>query len=84
MSYRKVLDEVDLERERQDDKWGGAEHDDELSPEYFVQLIQDYAGWSRVMAGMGSMQKYRRRMVQVAALAVASVEAVDRATEILP
>ena len=66
------------ERERQDGKWGGPSHDDQKSPNDFVQLIEDYAGWARVMAGMGSINKYRRRMVQVAALAGAAIEYVDR------
>jgi hypothetical protein len=43
-----------------------------------VELIEDYAGWARVMAGMSSPDKYRRRMVQVAALAVAAIESHDR------
>ncbi|MCD1628293.1 hypothetical protein [Marinobacter shengliensis] len=73
------LSEVAAERCRQDQKWGGPEHDDKKSPNDFVQHIEDYAGWARVMAGMGSYAKYRRRMVQVAALAGAAIEAVDRA-----
>lgn len=73
------LHEVAAERHRQDQKWGGPAHDDQKSPNDFVQHIEDYAGWARVMAGMGSFEKYRRRMVQVAALAGAAIEAVDRA-----
>lgn len=71
--------QVIAERERQDRKWGGPEHDDQKSPNDFVQHIEDYAGWARVMAGMGSFEKYRRRMIQVAALAGAAIEAADRA-----
>lgn len=73
-----VMEAVRNERVRQDGKWGGPEHDDTNSPAFFVQLIQDYAGWARVMIGMNSPDKYRRRMIQVAALAVASVESLDR------
>lgn len=75
-----VLHDITAERERQDAKWGGAEHDDQKSPNDFIQHIQDYAGWARVMAGMGSVEKLRKRLIQVAALAVAAVEALDRAT----
>lgn len=77
-----ALSDVAAERKRQDEKWGGPEHDDRKSPNDFVQHVQDYAGWARVMAGMGGTEganKYRKRMVQVAALAVAAVEAMDRA-----
>ncbi|KXS55031.1 MAG: hypothetical protein AWU57_627 [Marinobacter sp. T13-3] len=73
-----VLAAIAAERRRQDDKWGGAAHDDELSPDHFVQRVQDYAGWARVMAGMNSPHKYRRRMIQVAAIATAAVESHDR------
>lgn len=71
--------DVVAERQRQDQKWGGPQHDDQKSPNDFVQHIEDYAGWARVMAGMGSFDKYRRRMAQVAALAGAAIEASDRA-----
>jgi hypothetical protein len=43
-------------------------------------LIQDYAGWARTMAGMNSPDKARNRLIQVAALAVAAVESIDRKT----
>ncbi len=79
-----VLGDVQAERNRQDAKWGGPAHDDEHVTEVFVQLIQDYAAWARVMAGMDSMDKARRRLVQVAALAVAAVESIDRKTTRVP
>ena len=44
----------------------------------FVQLVQDYAGWARVMSGMGSADKAQRRMLQAAALALADVERAMR------
>lgn len=77
----KAIAGVISERRRQDEKWGGPEHDDQHTPNEFVQLIQDYAGWARVMAGMNSPEKARRRLIQVAALAVAAVECYDRAAE---
>ena len=73
-----LLSEVSAERVRQDGKWGGAEHDDDHTTADFVQLIQDYAGWARTMAGMQSYDKARNRLIQVAALAVAAVESIDR------
>ena len=73
-----ALWDVHSERQRQDQKWGGAEHDDQHTVAEFVQLIQDYAGWARVMDSMNSPQKARTRLIQVAALAVAAVESLDR------
>lgn len=73
-----VLMDVQRERERQDAKWGGPLHDDQHNTADFVQLIEDYAGRARTMAGMSSHDKARHRLIQVAALAVAAVEALDR------
>lgn len=80
----KICSEVIAERERQDDKWGGASHDDTHEISEFVQWIEDYAGWARMMASMGSADKTRRRLVQVAALAVAAVESMDRRGGLTP
>ena len=78
MSNKQILSDIEKERERQDVKWGGVAHDDEHTTAEFVQLIQDYAGRARTMAGMNSPDKARNRLIQVAALAVAAVESIDR------
>jgi hypothetical protein len=78
MTTQSVLAEVAAERTRQDAQWGGAARDDALALPAFVQLIGDYAGWARVKAREGSMVEARQRMVQVAALAVAALESIDR------
>ena len=77
-----VLEEVQSERARQDLKWGGADHDDKWTPLDWHEMIADYNGWARRMATMGSVDKARMRYIQVAALAVAAVEAIDRQTQI--
>ncbi|MDO9498700.1 hypothetical protein [Falsiroseomonas sp.] len=78
MTTQSVLAEVGAERTRQDAQWGGEERDDALPLASFVQLIGDYAAWARVKAREGSNVEARQRLVQVAALAVAAVEALDR------
>jgi hypothetical protein len=75
---KEIFIDIGAERVRQDLKWGGAQHDDNHSTADFVQLIEDYAGWVRVMAGMNSPEKARNRLIQIAALAVAAVESIDR------
>ncbi|HEV7266459.1 MAG TPA: hypothetical protein VGN83_16285 [Falsiroseomonas sp.] len=77
MTTQSVLLEVGAERTRQDAQWG-VERDEALSVATFVQLIADYAGWARVKAREGSHVEARQRLVQVAALAVAAVETLDR------
>lgn len=74
----KIANQILEERRRQDAKWGGADHDDHHTTADFVQLIEDYAGWARTMAGMNSDGKARNRLIQVAALAVAAIESIDR------
>jgi len=81
LNQRRILRELEAERIRQDAKWGGPGHDDAHDPRFFIQLIEDYAGWSRVMFGMGSADKGRRRLLQVAALAVAAIESLDRTAQ---
>lgn len=78
VSTDSVTREVAAERERQDMKWGGPIHDDQHTTTEFVQRIEDYAGWARMMASFGSRDKARLRLIQVAALAVAAVESMDR------
>lgn len=77
-NLRRCLWMLAHERMRQDEKWGGPEHDDLHTTADFVQLVHDYAGWARVMSGMGSADKAQRRMLQVAALAMADVERAMR------
>lgn len=74
-----ALRDVRAERQRQDEKWGGAQHDDHHTVAEWAQLIEDYAGWARTMAGMNSPDKARRRLIQISALALAAAESLDRA-----
>ena len=74
-----VLAAVTTERARQDGKWGGAQADDaRKTPEEWCNDIEAYSVWARQMHRMGSPDKYRRRMMQIAALAVAACESFDR------
>lgn len=76
-----ILGEIRSERRRQNEKWGGPEHDDQWTPLDWHEMIADYNGWARRMSAMGSLDKARRRYIQIAALAVAAVEAIDRIQE---
>jgi len=78
MDLRAILEEVAAERARQDGRWGGAEHDDDMTMDAFAQLIADYAGWARVKAREGTFDEARQRLLQAAALAVAAIERLDR------
>lgn len=69
---------VMAERNRQDAKWGGPDHDSQLTTLDWHEMIADYNGWARRMATMKSFDKAYRRYIQVAALAVAAAEAMSR------
>lgn len=74
-----VMFEVAKERERQNQKFGGPETDDaSQGPEDWCRKIKAYGTWAEEMHHMGSPEKYRRRMMQIAALAVAACESFDR------
>lgn len=78
MKTEEILGEVLSERGRQNMKWGGPFYDDQHAAFDWHEMIADYNGWARRMAAMGSNDKARRRYIQIAALAVAAVEAIDR------
>ncbi len=77
-----MLAEVAAERDRQDAKWGGPEHDDGHTNgnwTIWIDLIDEHAG--KAYSPDNSPEAYRnarRRFIEVAALAVAAVESLDR------
>ena len=75
-----IYQEIENERHRQDEEWGGPEHDDKHGIRDWLSFIVVYLGqgvnrdsdWGRKL----SISRYA--LIQVAALAVAAVEAFDR------
>ena len=71
--------ELNKERERQIDKGFDNEWDDSFkTPDDWCTDIDAYVTWAKQMARMRSPEKYRRRMVQVATIAIAAIESFDR------
>jgi len=76
---QRILTEILSERDRQREKWGGDFEDDiRKDPIDWASDIQAYATWAKQMMRMRSHEKYRKRMMQIAALAVAACESFDR------
>jgi hypothetical protein len=69
-----VYDEIRDERQRQDAKHGGAEHDDAHSYNDFIAFIAKHSG----RCVDAKPHEVRRHMLRVAALAVAVIEKKDR------
>jgi hypothetical protein len=70
--------EICGERMLQDKKWGGPTHDDTHTQMDWTQFIIDKVQQSIMPASHGDDAEWRRRMVQIAALALAAVQSYDR------
>ena len=70
----KALQDVATERQRQDAKWGGPEHDD----------LHSFADWRRFINNRLASSAYvsdsrtRKFWIEIAALAIAAAESIDR------
>ena len=75
-----VFNEILLECDRQHSKVVGwsMEHDDNHSIEDFSRFIANYANWAGQKASQDKMADARKRMIQVAAMAVQCVLSIDR------
>lgn len=82
-----VLKEVEFERERQDQKWGEQNHD----PFAYLAILGEEVGeankaaiearvWRAADWDVTKLTDYRNELVQVAAVAVAAIECLDRET----
>ena len=71
-----VYDEILRERNRQDRKWGGPDHDDQHSPADWISYLAKHIG--KAVAWPFDAALFHRQMVRVAALAVAAIEVLDR------
>jgi hypothetical protein len=69
---------IDAERERQDEQWGGPDHDDRHGWEEWTWFIQKQLNIARSRVEKGDEAEYRRRLVNIGALAVAAIESFDR------
>ena len=81
----RVLRHVLVERLRQDAQWGGSPHDDQHSPFEWVCWITKHLGKVVSAADAKPVRSppkgYRESLLAVAALAVAAIEAHDRAQQ---
>lgn len=72
-NIEEVVNEVRLERQKQDAQWGGATHDDQHAD-------RDWLGYIHYQVGAAYMQpeRLRERLIKIAALSVAAIESLDR------
>lgn len=72
-----IYDEIKTERTKQDIEWGGPDHDDTHPIADWVRFIQHHA---RKSLRTTDVHVRRYALVRVAALAVAAIESLDRAS----
>lgn len=68
-----VIAEIVRERKQQDDKWGGPEHDDQHHVIGWMGLIGERLHYEGL-----DTQGARRNLIEIAALAIAAIESIDR------
>jgi hypothetical protein len=86
-----VYDEIQAERTHQDQKYGGPSHDDKHTPQdwethlhrHTDRLLAARRGpdFNKTQQGhyvVGPTEDYRKRLIKIAALAVAAIESWDR------
>ena len=72
----KLFREIRVEREAQDAQWGGPAHDDGHPTTDFLDYIAAKTDLAR--GEIHRIEKTRARLIQIAAIAVAAVESLDR------
>jgi hypothetical protein len=75
MRNQTILDIID-ERQLQDAEWGGNDHDDKHDFFDWRQFI--YKQLTAASMEAGQFDRQRKRLVKIAALAVAAIESMDR------
>jgi hypothetical protein len=73
-----LFGEISQERVRQDEEWGGADHDDEHEPLDWVRFIRKQCRIIENPPESGIVGGYESRMIKIAALALAAVESHRR------
>lgn len=83
-----ICGQLVAERERQDQQWGGPDHDDQHTRREWLRFIEEHATRARKAIGRGQRvidaDAYRHRLVVMAALAMAAIEAHDRDMKVQP
>ena len=71
-----IVAQVLDERHRQDEKWGGADHDDEHEARDWLAFIDEHRIRARKV--INDRDAFRQRLIVIAALAIAGIESIDR------
>lgn len=76
---KEIWSDIERERDRQDAQWGGPDHDAQHDAFDWCNYVHKQLGLINTEATVDrGAHTFRARMVKVAALAIASIEAYDR------
>lgn len=78
MSFTSVVLEIETERKRQDYQWGGAGHDDHHAREEWLTFLRRQTEKAARALRDGDLAAHRHYLRNIAALAIADLEAMDR------
>jgi len=77
-----IVEQLLAERVSQDQQWGGPDHDDAHTRREWLGFVEEHATRARKAIGRRQqaidLDEYRRRLVVIAALAIAAIESHDR------
>jgi hypothetical protein len=79
MSRSDIFAEIDEERTKQDEEYGGPERDDDHGPGGWILALTKHVG--RAVQWKSNVNGFRRQMLIVASLGVAAIEWCDRRWE---
>ena len=76
MKFTTIIDEILVERQKQDEKWGVQNHN---SWYWLAILMEEVGEVAHAICGKRhDFLNYREELIQVAAVAVAMIESLDR------
>ena len=75
-----IYEEIRKERCRQDEEWGGSNHDDSHKMFDWIAYLTKHTGKAVLWDGhyKDRIIRFRNQMIRIAALAIAAIEWVDR------
>jgi len=76
LTQASIISDVIDERNRQDKKYGGAPFDDRKSMDDWIRILYSYL--YRLDGWICHHGVWRKKLIQIAALAIAAVESIDR------
>jgi hypothetical protein len=73
----RIFTEIRLERDWQDAKHGGWKHDKGNTASDWIRILNQHTAKAKEAAMQSNLDRYRKHLIEVAAIAVAQLEVLD-------